>query len=102
LTLPAPSSTLFPYTTLFRSGGLGLRLSIVRHIVERHGGTVQATSDGPGRGSTFTVMLPISGPLSDAPRGGARMATAPAADDLLRSEAHTSELQSRFELVCRL
>src|SRR5881628_3733857 len=64
-------------------GGLGLGLSIVRHIVERHGGTVQATSDGPGRGSTFTVMLPISGPLSDAPRGGARMATAPAADDLL-------------------
>src|SRR5437867_798003 len=64
-------------------GGLGLGLSIVRHIVERHGGTVQATSDGPGRGSTFTVMLPISGPLSDAPRGSARMATAPAADDLL-------------------
>src|SRR2546425_938961 len=64
-------------------GGLGLGLSIVRHIVERHRGTVQATSDGPGRGSTFTVMLPISGPLSDAPRGGARMATAPAADDLL-------------------
>src|SRR3989441_941234 len=64
-------------------GGLGLGLSIVRHIVERHGGTVQATSDGPGRGSTFTVMLPISGPLSDAPSGGARMPTAPAADDLL-------------------
>src|SRR5207247_11361955 len=54
-----------------------------RRVVGRDGGTVRATSDGPGRGSTFTVMLPISGPLSDAPRGGARMATAPAADDLL-------------------
>ena len=47
-------------------GGLGLGLSIVRHIVERHGGSVQATSEGVGRGTTFTVMLPIGGPLSDA------------------------------------
>src|SRR5438094_7677776 len=63
-------------------GGLGLGLSIVRHIVERHGGTVQATSDGPGRGSTFTVMLPIGGPLSDAPIGAARTPS-PAAEDSL-------------------
>src|SRR5213083_378424 len=48
-------------------GGLGLGLSIVRHIVEGHGGSVQATSEGVGRGTTFTVMLPIGGPLSDAP-----------------------------------
>src|SRR5438105_9835478 len=53
-------------------GGLGLGLSIVRHIVERHGGTVQATSEGPGHGTTFTVTLPIGGPLSDAPIGVAR------------------------------
>jgi len=48
-------------------GGLGLGLSIVRHIVEGHGGSVQATSEGVGRGTTFTVTLPIGGPLSDAP-----------------------------------
>jgi PAS domain S-box-containing protein len=65
-------------------GGLGLGLSIVRHIVEGHGGTVQATSEGPGRGTTFTVMLPIGGPLSDAPTGGAR-APALTAEDLLKS-----------------
>ena len=39
-------------------GGLGLGLAIVRHIVEAHGGTVSAHSDGPGHGSTFFVRLP--------------------------------------------
>jgi signal transduction histidine kinase len=44
-------------------GGLGLGLSIVRHIVELHGGDVRASSDGPGKGSTFRVTLPVrSGP----------------------------------------
>lgn len=40
-------------------GGLGLGLSIVKHIVEHHGGTVEARSDGQGRGATFVVRLPI-------------------------------------------
>ena len=39
-------------------GGLGLGLSIVRNIVELHGGRVAAASDGPRKGSTFTVWLP--------------------------------------------
>jgi PAS domain S-box-containing protein len=41
-------------------GGLGLGLAIVRHLVELHGGSVQATSAGEGRGATFVVNLPIS------------------------------------------
>jgi signal transduction histidine kinase/CheY-like chemotaxis protein len=45
-------------------GGLGLGLSIVRHLVELHGGQVSAESDGEGRGATFTVGLPISEPGS--------------------------------------
>lgn len=40
-------------------GGLGLGMSIVRHLVELHGGTVQAESEGEDRGATLTVTLPI-------------------------------------------
>jgi PAS domain S-box-containing protein len=39
-------------------GGLGLGLSIVRHLVEMHGGTVHARSEGEGQGATFTIELP--------------------------------------------
>ena len=41
-------------------GGLGLGLAIVRHFVELHGGTVQASSLGEGKGATFAVKLPLS------------------------------------------
>lgn len=42
-----------------RMGGLGLGLALVRHIVELHGGRVAVTSDGPGKGATFKVTLPV-------------------------------------------
>lgn len=46
-------------STTRRAGGLGLGLALVRHIVELHGGTVHARSDGPGTGASFTLMFPI-------------------------------------------
>ena len=55
--------------TTRRHTGLGLGLAIVRQLVQLHGGTVHAASQGEGRGATFTVRLPIS--VADAPAGQA-------------------------------
>ncbi|MET0985948.1 MAG: ATP-binding protein [Steroidobacteraceae bacterium] len=48
-------------------GGLGLGLSIVRHLVELHGGSVEAHSDGVGQGSRFRIHFPLQAALPQAP-----------------------------------
>lgn len=48
-------------------GGLGLGLSIVRYLVEAHGGTVSAESAGRGKGATFTVTFPIVATFAEVP-----------------------------------
>jgi signal transduction histidine kinase len=48
-------------------GGMGIGLTLVRGLVELHGGSIAARSDGPGTGSEFTVRLPLASPLTVAP-----------------------------------
>jgi signal transduction histidine kinase/DNA-binding response OmpR family regulator len=63
-------------------GGLGIGLTLVRRLVEKHGGTVQASSDGPNRGSQFVIRLPA---LDEALAADAK--SRPAAPELESSPA---------------
>jgi signal transduction histidine kinase/ActR/RegA family two-component response regulator len=66
--------------TLDRSqGGLGIGLALVRSLVEAHGGRVEPHSDGPGRGSTFTLWLPSHARAEAPPPVEARREPAPLA-----------------------
>jgi signal transduction histidine kinase/ActR/RegA family two-component response regulator len=65
-----------------RFGGLGLGLSIAKNLVESHGGTVRAESDGDGRGATFTVAIPLAAPPNLGAEALEPMPAAPSAEDI--------------------
>ncbi|MES2742932.1 MAG: ATP-binding protein [Pseudomonadota bacterium] len=101
-------------STTRKHGGLGLGLSIVQHLIEQHGGTVQVSSDGENRGACFTVQLP----LASAKAGAMRQARnppppAPVTDDsalhdlsglkvlVVDDEADARELVERIMSDCQ-
>jgi signal transduction histidine kinase len=67
-------------------GGLGIGLTLVKRIVELHGGAVEAASDGPGNGSTFTVRLPTRPTQAAKPTHDRGMADGPVRPPMLRSQ----------------
>jgi len=60
-----------PQTPERSRGGLGIGLTMVRRLLELHGGSIEARSAGPGQGSEFIVRMPLAAP--PAPREGARV-----------------------------
>jgi len=83
-------------STTRRHGGLGLGLAIVRYLVEAHGGSVDAASDGRGAGARFTVRLPLAGVSFRAPLAPEAPDDAPRLDGvvvlLVDDDADTLEL----------
>src|SRR2546422_2439597 len=83
-----PRSTLFPYTTLFRSR---FEVRFLHRVIERQdGGLVERRDDEAGQGAAHegqAIRLQVAERVHRVPE---------------RSEEHTSELQSRLHLVCRL
>ncbi len=54
-------------TSTRQHGGLGLGLAIARHLIEIHGGRIEARSGGNGQGASFTVTLPLAGSVVETP-----------------------------------
>src|SRR2546422_1740810 len=80
-----PRSTLFPYTTLFRSQGRA-------GLLDQNGRSSSSSSSASGSASSDSAL----------PSGATLAAALVAPEGKARSEEHTSELQSRLHLVCRL
>jgi two-component system, chemotaxis family, CheB/CheR fusion protein len=80
-------------------GGLGIGLALVRHIVVLHGGSVEAASEGAGRGACFTVRLPLRGSASAAAVGTRIERPLPAGLHALIVDDETQTLEMLSQLL---
>src|SRR6266568_7598683 len=86
--------------SLHRSqGGLGLGLALIKGLVELHGGSVQAHSEGLGCGAEFTVRLPLAGPSHQAAPEAPARAAPPAARRVLVIEDNPDSTETLCELL---
>src|SRR5207249_11872005 len=100
--LPHPSSSLFPYTTLFRSlHRLLRRVGLAADVVEALVVALDDAHEDDGRLGLAEGLEDLMREREELPGADALGALQQLADRA-RSEEHTSELQSRFDLVCRL
>jgi signal transduction histidine kinase/ActR/RegA family two-component response regulator len=81
------------------TGGLGIGLTIAKSIVELHGGTLVAASDGPGRGACFTVRLPLVRPSSPRADAGAAAVIASAKRRVLIVDDNMDAANSLAEML---
>ncbi len=82
-------------------GGLGIGLTLVRHLVGLHGGRVEAHSDGPGQGTRVDVFLPVAGGpgAAQAPGAACTPKEAPLAQDPARAQALAVHSRTRVLVV---
>lgn len=85
------------------SAGLGLGLAICKALVELHGGTIEARSDGPGAGACFTVRIPLSEPAPPVETAvpSSAPASAPAGLRILLVEDHRDTAEALQRLLAR-
>jgi PAS domain S-box-containing protein len=85
-------------STTRHHGGLGLGLAIVRHLVELHGGSVQAESAGEGQGATFTVKLPLYDETEATTAPATTDAETSAIEETTAEEPHASPVPTRADV----
>jgi two-component system CheB/CheR fusion protein len=87
------------YRTLDRAqGGIGVGLTLARALVEMHGGTIEAASEGEGRGSTFVVRIP----LADGPANGVREPAAARRDQRGQRVLVVEDNEDAREMLCQM